>query len=857
MNLLKKIHKMDDIKIEKHNKYIILENTSSEAKKIVLFHIFKKAKEDQCQIRFLGKTMKGESPELKLVSRKLTVLQSIEFNSQNFFQVPARLFMVAIKIMPYSKVRLNEFEICFNNEINKTVNDYFKGDILLMVPGYPSEKNKYLFGFVHTRVREYKKSGLNIDVAVVTDNPHFSEYIYEDVHVKKISYFDIRNLLQVKQYSKIIVHFFKEEYAQILDATNITDTDVYIFTHGSDILYRDINILGAKYFESIPKVDDKQKQFFECKDKIIQRYNEMPNVKFIFASNWAKDRSEYQNNIQFNNFEVLPTYINEHIFNFEPKKEDLRKKVVIIRKYDNLSTYSIDIAVKAILELSKRDCFQDMEFSIYGDGEYHEVLLAPLRKFKNVKIYKKFLTHDEISNVHKKNGIGLFATRYETQGVSAAEAAMSGLIVVSNDVAAVPEMFDSNFKILAKKEDYVEMANIIERLYNNPREFTELSKKIHESLKKQYGYNNTMKKELKIIKEKLPRRKYIYPELKKEKILTISVAAYNVEKFLRNSMESLITSSVAHKLEILIINDGSKDNTGIIAKELQKLTTVNGDSIVKFIDKENGGHGSTINKGIELASGKYFKMMDGDDYFDTKELEKLVKYLEFENADIVLNNYVEDLSVPCNLNPIRHYEFLEPGKTYRIEDLCYEGYGFSDWGPLLSTSTFKTQILKNANFLISEHCFYVDMELNAIAFANAKTVTYYPLDIYIYYLGRVGQSISAASFKKNYKHHETVTLRIIKDIYLKYDLSDEKRMYLKNKIILPLIKAQYYIVSEYFKSGKFFKEFDDKLKSYEEFYNDPFYVNKRIKLYRMGHGKFIGAIKFLVKIKHLFLGHKD
>ena len=99
------------------------------------------------------------------------------------------------------------------------------------------------------------------------------------------------------------------------------------------------------------------------------------------------------------------------------------------------------------------------------------------------------------------------------------------------------------------------------------------------------------------------------------------------------------------KVEVLIINDGSKDNTAEIGRELERLTTIDGKSIVKLVDKPNGGHGSTINKGIELARGKYFKLMDGDDYFDTLELMKLIQKLENETADIILTNYVEDSSI--------------------------------------------------------------------------------------------------------------------------------------------------------------------------------------------------------------------
>lgn len=90
---------------------------------------------------------------------------------------------------------------------------------------------------------------------------------------------------------------------------------------------------------------------------------------------------------------------NFHILKKDP---ELRKRVFVLRKFDDLSTYSIDIDVRVILELSHRKCFNDMEFSIYGDGGIHDKLVEPLRKFSNVHIYRKFLSHDEIKMMQKR-----------------------------------------------------------------------------------------------------------------------------------------------------------------------------------------------------------------------------------------------------------------------------------------------------------------------------------------------------------------------------------------------------------------------------------------------------------------------
>ena len=106
------------------------------------------------------------------------------------------------------------------------------------------------------------------------------------------------------------------------------------------------------------------------------------------------------------------------------------------------------------------------------------------------------------------------------------------------------------------------------------------------------------------------------------KILTVSIAAYNVEKYIQNALESLLVNNI-DDLEILVEDDGGTDNTANIVKEYEKKYP----GIVKLVQKENGGYGSTINKSIELAQGKYFKQLDGDDWYDSENFEKLLKLL--------------------------------------------------------------------------------------------------------------------------------------------------------------------------------------------------------------------------------------
>ena len=113
------------------------------------------------------------------------------------------------------------------------------------------------------------------------------------------------------------------------------------------------------------------------------------------------------------------------------------------------------------------------------------------------------------------------------------------------------------------------------------------------------------------------------------KILTVSVAAYNVEKYLDQTLASLNDARFLNDIEVLVVDDGSMDGTADIALKYQAMAP---DSF-KYIAKENGGHGSTINKGLELAHGKYFRVLDGDDWVVRNGFAEYIYRLKQSDAD--------------------------------------------------------------------------------------------------------------------------------------------------------------------------------------------------------------------------------
>ena len=307
------------------------------------------------------------------------------------------------------------------------------------------------------------------------------------------------------------------------------------------------------------------------------------------------------------------------------------------------------------------------------------------------------------------------------------------------------------------------------------------------------------------------------------KILTVIVPVYNTEKYIKRCLDSLDNKEINDKLEVLVVSDGSKDNAINIAKEYSKRLP----DTFKIIEKENGGHGSTINKGLELATGKYVRVLDSDDWVDNVNFVEFVKRLEDQDADLVVTDYSKEFIYEGKSEKIV-YKNLEPNKKYIFDkfDLnILNGEYF-----VMATSTYKTEVLRKSNLKLMEKTFYVDMQYNVVPIPYVNSFVYFNLDIYIYFIGRLDQSVNTASFVKNHLNHDKVVKYLI-DYYSNLtDISDTKKEYIR--IILKYILFTHYsIYCIYFKKKrqgyKLVKEFDKYL------------YNKNKELYDVSNISFI------------------
>ncbi len=234
------------------------------------------------------------------------------------------------------------------------------------------------------------------------------------------------------------------------------------------------------------------------------------------------------------------------------------------------------------------------------------------------------------------------------------------------------------------------------------------------------------------------------------KLLTIAIPAFNIEKYLNRCIDSLISSKYLGEMEIIIVDDGSTDGTTNIGNAYQNRFP----DIVRFHRKENGGHGSTINKALELAKGKYFKVIDGDDWVDVQAFNKLVEYLREVTVDLVITNFVYENAYNNTKNIIDYRKFLYPNEIYSgNQELVFI--------PSMHARVYLTELLQQIPLRLQENTFYVDMEYNYIPIPYIKNYIYYELNVYRYFIGRPDQSIGVTSLPKYFPDHERVINRLV------------------------------------------------------------------------------------------------
>ena len=302
-----------------------------------------------------------------------------------------------------------------------------------------------------------------------------------------------------------------------------------------------------------------------------------------------------------------------------------------------------------------------------------------------------------------------------------------------------------------------------------------------------------------------------------EKILTIVIPTYNMQDYLRRCLDSLIVPEEQMKqLEVLVINDGSKDNSSAIAHEYQDKYP----DTFRVIDKENGNYGSCVNRGLKEAMGKYIKILDADDWFNTEVLNIFMQKLIDTDVDVALTNF--DCYYPDGTEKVI-LNIKQKDKIISLTDAMNESLP-QMVGIQMHAICYKRKIFTGLNYHQTEGISYTDQEWILIPWAKVEDLLFLPISLYQYDLGRDGQTMDPKVFEKRIDDQFVGVMNSIMMIEAVLSQIDELHKKLLSLKMLSRMESIYkfYLTRRYAKEqcSKLI-EFDEKLKK-----SFPFYYTK-------------------------------
>ncbi|MDL2250837.1 glycosyltransferase involved in cell wall biosynthesis [Lachnospiraceae bacterium PF1-21] len=264
------------------------------------------------------------------------------------------------------------------------------------------------------------------------------------------------------------------------------------------------------------------------------------------------------------------------------------------------------------------------------------------------------------------------------------------------------------------------------------------------------------------------------------KLISFAVPCYNSMDYMEKAIESILPGG--KDVEIIIVNDGSVDETSRIAHEYAEKHP----EIIKVVDKENGGHGSAVNTGLEQATGLYYKVVDSDDWVNEDSLLRLLNMIKEliardDIVDMIISNYVYEKVGMVNKKVMHYRNVLPRDEVFTWDEI---GLFHLDQYILMHSVMYRTQLLKDIHLELPKHTFYVDNIYVYMPLPHVKSIYYVDTDFYRYFIGREDQSVNEKVMIGRIDQQLYVTKTMIKMYELK-DITPRKlRKYMLNYLAI-------------------------------------------------------------------------
>lgn len=267
------------------------------------------------------------------------------------------------------------------------------------------------------------------------------------------------------------------------------------------------------------------------------------------------------------------------------------------------------------------------------------------------------------------------------------------------------------------------------------------------------------------------------------KTITFAVPCFNSADYMEKCVYSLLP--LGEDIEIILVDDGStKDETPAICDRL----AAEHPDVIRAIHQENAGHGGAVNAGLAAATGRYFKVVDSDDWLDDDAMETIMAFIRMQAAstdpvDLVISNYVYEKVYEGTRISMGYRNVFPENKIFTWDDI---GHFHLSQYLLMHSVIYRTDLLRSIGLELPKHCFYVDNIFVYVPLAQVRTMVYFDVDAYRYFIGREDQSVNEKVMLSRIDQQLRVTKEMIDAVDL--DTIENKKLqhYLYNYLSMML-----------------------------------------------------------------------